>query len=212
MPDKCPKCGNDINSTEKYCSGCGYSENAAQKSGHGKNITIIFAAIIISAAGYFIFAKGPETKGKGFKHPDIEGITMEPMPDMEQALANLPDDYEGLVQKGNEYMDDRLYPLAIECYRRALAIDSTDANVIIDLGACRHAEGEYETAIALFRRALEIEPEHAVGHFNLGIAYSSIDNMDSTRKYWSRYVELSPQSPLADTIRHFLETIDLAPN
>ena len=212
MPEKCPKCGSEIKATDKYCTSCGYSGTDNRTSGRGRNIAIIIAVMVIFAAGYFIFAKKPEKRGKGFKHPEIEGITMEMAPDMAQVLATLPDDYEGLVQKGNQYMDDRLYPLAIECYQRALAIDSSDANVLIDLGACRHAEGEYETAIALFRKALEIDPGHAVGHFNLGIAYSSINNMDSTRKYWMRYVELSPGTPMADTVRHFLEMIDKESN
>jgi tetratricopeptide (TPR) repeat protein len=212
MPEKCPECGNDIKPDETYCRSCGYSKTADRKSSIARSFTVIMAVLIVFGAGYFIFAKKPEIRGKGFQHPDFEGNTMESMPDMEQALASLPDDYDGLVQKGNEYMDRGLFPLAIESYRRALAIDSTDVNVMIDLGACRHAEGQYQAAIGLFRKALEIDPDHAVGNFNLGIAYSSIDNMDSTRKYWRRYIELSPESPMADTIRHFLEMTDQMPD
>ena len=92
---------------------------------------------------------------------------------MEKIIAELPDNYSQLIKLGNDYMDQGMYALAIECYQRGLAIDSTSSDVLIDLGACYHAVGGGEKAIEFFEKALVITPNHVIGHFNTGIVYGA---------------------------------------
>jgi tetratricopeptide (TPR) repeat protein len=165
-------------------------------------------SLIVFGAGFLIFSKKPVSAEREFTHPDIPGMPPGQSPDMEKILATLPGDYDELVNLGNHYMDNGIYALAIECYRRALAIDSTDPNVMVDLGACSHAVGNLAEAIAFFKKALQLDPDHAIAHFNLGIAYTGLGEMNEARKHWKKYVEIAPESPLADTVRKYIENLD----
>ena len=62
-------------------------------------------------------------------------------------LTDLPTDYMGLVQAGNENMDQRQFPLAAECYRRALAIDGSSTDVRTDYGAWEYTMQVHRTPI-----------------------------------------------------------------
>jgi len=63
--------------------------------------------------------------------------------------------YADWVAAGNQRMDAQMFADAVRFYSRALALDSTDADVWVDRGACRHGLGEDFGAISDFRRALE---------------------------------------------------------
>ena len=174
------------------------------KSTFGRDTILIIAVIIVFAAGYFIFQEKPEQKSTGFKHPDVPGMTMGDSPEMDKFIADLPQNYSELIGLGNNYMDQGIYALAIECYQRALAIDSTDPNVLIDLGACFHAVGGGEKAIGLFEKALLINPNHVIGHFNSGIVYRELGNYEMAKRHWEKVIELTPGTPMADSSQSYI--------
>jgi tetratricopeptide (TPR) repeat protein len=175
------------------------------KSTYGRDTILIVAVIVVFAAGYFIFQEKPvEEKSTGFKHPDIPGMTMGDSPEMDKFIADLPQNYSELIGLGNNYMDQGIYALAIECYQRALAIDSTDPNVLIDLGACFHAVGGGEKAIGLFEKALVINPNHVIGHFNSGIVYRELGNYEMAKRHWEKVIELTPGTPMADSSQSYI--------
>ncbi len=171
------------------------------KSTYKRDTILIIGVIIVFAAGYFIFQEKPVKKSTGFEHPDMAGMTAGSLPDMEKFIAELPQNYDQLVKMGNNYMDQGMYTLAIECYQRSLDIDSTDPNVLIDLGACLHAAGSAEKAIGFFEKALIINPSHLIGHFNSGIVYNQLGNFEMAKKHWEKVIELEPGTNMADTAR-----------
>ena len=123
-------------------------------------------------------------------HPDVEGMGA-----MAAAFANLPTDYDGLVQMGNQTMDQGNYPMAAECYKRALAINGQSTDVRTDYGACLHGMGLADRAIAEFNKVLLEIPNHSVATYNLGIVYYNEKQYDSAKVYWNRYLELEPNGP-----------------
>jgi tetratricopeptide (TPR) repeat protein len=48
----------------------------------------------------------------------------------------------------------------------------------------------YPEAIAEFKKSLEIQPEKAATHFNLGLMYEAIDDIEQAWKYGTRAMEL----------------------
>jgi cytochrome c-type biogenesis protein CcmH/NrfG len=175
-----------------------------------RDTLIVVAALAIVAVGYFTLkSPAPQPEGpsqeqmSGAQHPpvtDESGQSME-MP----ALANLPTDYAGLVDAGNHNMDNSDFALAAECYRRALAIDGSSTNVRTDYGACLHGMGLPQRAIDEFRKVLIQEPSHTICNFNLGVVFNELQQKDSARFYWNKYLQMDPKGPAADAARKLLE-------
>ena len=61
---------------------------------------------------------------------------------------------------------------------------------------------DYEGAISSFRRALQTNPDNSAAHFQLGVLYDERKNDNASAIYHlQRFLELKPESSLADVIR-----------
>lgn len=220
MPEiKCPVCNYKVAETAKFCPDCGApmtTKKPKRKASGGKSNSlrdslIIVGALAVIAIGYFIVKKpeaGPQPPQNqqqnfgGTDHPDVgadEG-TM-------SVLANLPTDYNSLVRLGHQTMDAGNYALAAECYKRALAIDGSSHDVRTDYGACLHGMGLPERALQEFYRVIREHPEHSIANFNIGIVYYTIDQPDSAKFYWEKYLELDPNGNAAESARQYLKQV-----
>jgi Tfp pilus assembly protein PilF len=102
-------------------------------------------------------------------------------------------------------MDQRNFPLAAECYKRALAIDGTSLDVRVDYGACLHGMDLPLRAKDEFQMVLAENPLHAVANFNLGITYYTLNQIDSAQIYWKKYLAIDPNGNAAATARQLLQ-------
>ncbi|MFH1699247.1 MAG: tetratricopeptide repeat protein [Candidatus Zixiibacteriota bacterium] len=198
MPDKkCQSCGHELNSSTKYCPECGAAIKSGKRQKHdssGENHVIIIAILIVAAAIYSGFILTGD-KDQTDQSPR-DSANAPSMTDLTAYRNNLPESFESLVQMGNSLMDQGQYPLAIECYSKALRIDSTNANVRVDLGACQQGSGNSQAAIAQFKKALEFQPDHQTAKFNLGIVYYSISDSANAIEWWSKLLEENPPPEL----------------
>ena len=203
----CSVCGAPLAGESAYCNGCGLLGGKRPTGSAGilrRDLIILVSLIVICGVGYVMYAERPERPQAGFQHPDISGMESESVPGMAEIDENLPDDYDELIAMGNINMDQGKYPVAIACYRRALEIDSTDADVYTDLGACLHAAGDWHNALQVLQRAIALDSNHVIAHFNLGVVYSSLNDFERTKIHWNKYIELAPESPIADTLRAYM--------
>jgi len=205
----CPSCGGALESGSRYCPGCGVTISKSKTgmiSSRG-SIFIVAGFVVLFGLLYLADATKPEKAVAGA--PREQKATMpDNMAQYREMIDRLPQDYDKLVAMGNKLMDEGSYHLAIEAYKKAIGINSGDADIITDLGACYHALGNGEEAIRLFEKAIEINPKHAIAHFNLGIAYRDLNDNENVRKYWGRLVELYPDQPIADTVKKYLNQLD----
>lgn len=217
---KCSGCGSATEPGAKFCPECGIKlvgkkqvdkqKHSATRSVAGnqnrlKDIAIIVAVLAVVAIGFF-----------GFKEPSVppqpplagpeghEGMSME---EMMAAIPNIPQDYEGLVAMGNQNMDEANFPLAAECYKRALAINADAEDIRVDFGACLHGMGLAERAIEEFMLVIADNPDHGVANFNLGIVYFGLGQNDSAKVYWQKYLAIEPVGQAADAARARLEEL-----
>jgi TPR repeat protein len=218
----CPNCGSKIAPGAKFCAGCGNElaaetgNNSQKKNRQLFSVLIPTVAIAVVAIIFFIFSSKKEpsvpaqqpSAQQPFEHPPIQGMPSGTGPDYDRIIASLPKSYDSLVNEGNHFMDNQVFPLAIECYTRALAIDSSDPNIQTDLGACYHYLKDMEKAIAAFNKALIINPNHPIAHFNMGIVYRELNNIEKARYHWNKFVELEPNAPIADTVRKYLNSLN----
>ncbi len=104
-------------------------------------------------------------------------------------------------------MDNGQYPMAIQQYERALAIDSLHPDIMVDLGACYHGIGEDEEAVFHFKRALALEPNHLIATFNMGVVALGVADTVGAKMWWSKYLELAPNGPQAEMLRKQLQSL-----
>jgi tetratricopeptide (TPR) repeat protein len=205
---KCPSCGSGVAANHDFCSACGADlipKKSDKKSG-GRDIFWFGGFLIVIIAVYFLFffksAKLPH-------HGDQTQMPTGENPMMSAAMkGELPGSYDSLVILGNNFMDGHHYSMAIECYTRAAAIDSTKPSLFTDLGVCYHYSGNSEKGIELMERALALDNRHKITLFNLGIVYRELKDYDKVRTYWSRLIELYPDEPIADSIKKYMSALE----
>jgi tetratricopeptide (TPR) repeat protein len=193
-----------VESSESLSAKAHVTRQADKPTGR-RDLLIITGVLLVVTAGYFAF-KRPVSVPSGPK-AEIQSHSDMPTGDMADAiktLDNLPTDYSSLVTLGNEFMDERNYPVAAECYKRALALQGNSPNVRVDYGACLHGMGLTHRAIEEFRRVLDINPSHAIVNFNLGIVYYDLNETDSARVYWRKYLTIDPNGQAAQAARDLL--------
>ena len=204
----CPACGAALNKKSVYCSACGAQYSKPSSKGGKTNTLIIGVFVVLFGLLYLALAGSPEKATANMQGTQMESQMPDDMSQFQAMVDRLPNDYDKLVAMGNKLMDQDSYHLAIEAYKRALAIDSSDPDVLVDLGACYHALGSAEKAVPLFEKAIAIDPNHAIAYFNLGITYRDLNNNDKVRQYWGRLIELYPDQPIADTVRKYMGMLD----
>ncbi len=211
----CHSCNKEIQAGVNFCANCGAkvgggnstSNTAVSGKSHGKEIIVILGILAVVCVGYFLLREDPNppmtqetTEISG--HESVEGMDMGAAMSM---LGNLPDDYDALVGMGNQFMDEGNFPVAAECYKRALAKNPESPDVRVDYGACLHGMGLAHRALEEFQTVYKTNPEHSVVHFNIGIVYNELQQTDSAVYYWEKYLELEPEGMAASSAAQLIE-------
>jgi tetratricopeptide (TPR) repeat protein len=207
---KCDYCGSEIKGGVDFCAACGRdllkkdSGTKASTKGFRYDYLLIPGFIIIFAVA-FIITRDNRTAAEPHSHESMNQSSG--MGSFEEMLANLPDDYSQLVTLGNKLMDGRHYAVAAECYRRALAIDSSNPDIVSDLGSCLHATGDFEGAASMFKRVIDMDSLHGIAYLNLGIVYRTMQENDSAKFYWKKLISMFPDEPISDSARKYMGQI-----
>ncbi|MDP8246559.1 MAG: tetratricopeptide repeat protein [Candidatus Tritonobacter lacicola] len=81
--------------------------------------------------------------------------------------------------------------------KRAIDLESEDAETRIKLGNSYEAQGDYERAIAEYRTAIRMDPSSAQGHYNLGAAYFATSKLKTGASTARRASQANPQAVVA---------------
>lgn len=115
---------------------------------------------------------------------------------------------------------------AMEAYDRALCIDPTKVDALLNCGTLHYEDGNLEKAVEYFVRAISLQPDSALAHFNLGSVLEEIGNLEAARKHLRQAVRLDPNYPdaqynlayvceklgaFAEAREHWLEYLKLDP-
>lgn len=213
---ECKVCNKQVDKAAKFCPECGAAfavqggTPAALKSKPAplKEIAIVVGVVAVITFGYFLFSTPqpvPQPPNKGqFSMKGHEDIG-----EMGAALENLPADYNGLVTSGDQYMNQNNFPIAAECYKRALAIDSSSPDVRSDFASCLYGMGLVDRALEEFRGVRNDYPLHSVSLFNLGVVFYTQNESDSAKYYFTEYLELSPDGQAAQQAKDFLNELGI---
>jgi tetratricopeptide (TPR) repeat protein len=82
---------------------------------------------------------------------------------------------------------------ARDAYERALTLDPTHADALLNLGRLRHEAGELIAARDLYERALAARPDDAVAAFNLGVALEDAGKARAAMRCYRRALRHDPR-------------------
>jgi cytochrome c-type biogenesis protein CcmH/NrfG len=137
-------------------------------------------------------------------HPPLQEARV--IEEMEQAAAQNPSDKTLPLKLANYLYDKRLYPLAIEWYQKALAIDPQNADARTDMGTALFYNGHPQDAVAQYRQALEIDPKHEQTMFNLIVVnVEGTHNLREAKRYYKMLDGQNPNYPGLDKIKTELD-------
>ncbi len=185
----------------------GARKKAAVPANRIRDIVIVIGVLVVFGLGYFIFAPHAEPPQPGAQQMQQQGQAQGGGP-MGSQLQNLPTDYQGLVQVGNQTMDVGNWAVAAEAYRRALDMDPADPNVRTDYGICLFRMGLPDRGLVEFRKVITQYPQHSLAHFNMGVVFYSEAMTDSAKVYFSKYLEMEPTGPASDAARDLLSQLN----
>jgi len=174
--------------------------NSGKSASPPKGLLLLAVVGAVGAVAYAFLGSGPTgPPGKSSAPPSAVAPIDLPPPG-----ASL----DVLVSTGNTRMDSGRYQSAIAYYSRALELDSSQVDVWVDRGACRHAIGQGTEARGDFAHALRLDPKHVIAMFNMGVAYMTDSREDSARVWWKRLLVESPTGLQADRARELLAHLD----
>ncbi|MDL2312174.1 DUF4919 domain-containing protein [Bacteroidales bacterium OttesenSCG-928-B11] len=96
---------------------------------------------------------------------------------------------------GNAELDSANYDKAIECYQKALEVDSTYLDAYYNLGLAFAGRKEYEKSIDFLRKAITIKDTEADIYFLLGSVYAEQKEYDEAIEMFKKGIALEPHSP-----------------
>ncbi len=209
--DKCPRCSAPRSSDHKFCPQCGANYEAIQRVKRSKpekqtaqrrrwEYAAVIGVVIIAAVAYNVYVSAK-------KNTVPVAVPQQQQQTLQSTTTPVGNNFDEIVKSGHGFMDNGQYPAAISQYERALAIDSLQPDIMVDLGACYHAVGDNEEAKFQFRRALAIEPHHAIALFNMGVVALGLADTTSAKAWWGKFLEAAPDNPQAETIRKQLQSM-----
>ncbi len=114
------------------------------------------------SAGRFL-DRGNAYYGKGAKTEALE--------DFNRALDLEPNNYDGLIARGEYYADAAEYEKAIIDFESAIRIDGTKTDGYFDRGYTLIDLNSFDAAVADFTKVIELDPKNSAAYTNRGMAY-----------------------------------------
>jgi tetratricopeptide (TPR) repeat protein len=108
-------------------------------------------------------------------------------------------------QRGNAYLEQGSYDLAIESFAEALRINPQFAPACVNMGLASAALDDFASAIEAYDRALQIDPHLAPAYNNRGTAYRDQGNLQAAIESSVRQSGSNPQ-PMCSAIAESLTT------
>lgn len=109
-------------------------------------------------------------------------------------LNETPTSTSANVQVGQAYLENRMYSLALEHFKKALRLDSKNVHAYIGLGK---AYRERNASLEHLLKAVEIDPSNAKALLLTGRAYRKFRDDKKAIEYLSKSLEIEPHNPTA---------------
>lgn len=87
------------------------------------------------------------------------------------------------VNMGGVYLQESNYKMAIEEFRKAIALNPNEVSAYHNLALAYANMGKFEDAIGTYKKSIEIDPRMPEAYFNMANLYRTIDKKEAIRLY-----------------------------
>lgn len=140
-------------------------------------------------------------EGSGVNLSNLNEIT-----ELENTVKANPDDITSMIKLANLLQDSGLYDRAIVYYKKYLEKNPSDSNARVDMGICFYNVNDLGSAIAEMETALQYQPNHQLAHLNLGIVNLTAGNVDVSKEWFRKTVEIDPNSQAGKRAQELLQS------
>ena len=120
---------------------------------------------------------------------------------LKRAVEKVPGNPTHWIGLGNAYYDAGRFPEAIDTYRKALALDPSQAGARVDLATSLFQSEMGEQALAELDTVLARDPYNENALYNKGVVALKLGRKDECQKAWRTYVEKYPNASHAKDVR-----------
>ncbi len=122
-----------------------------------------------------------------------------------QSIAHLEESF----QKKKQAYETRVLSLEARLAKTKEKLDSNAERYHYNLGVVYTQNKDYDLAVEEFKIALGYNPKNAQAHYNLGIIYDDyFKDKENARYHYRCFLELSPTSDDAESVREWLKDLD----
>ncbi|XP_029187909.1 small glutamine-rich tetratricopeptide repeat-containing protein alpha-like [Acropora millepora] len=101
---------------------------------------------------------------------------------------------EELKNEGNQLMKSEKYQEAIQCYTKAMELDSANAVFPCNRAAAYSKMGNHQKAIEDCQKALSLDPDYGKAYGRMGLSYHSLNDLQKAKESYTKALELDPGS------------------
>ncbi len=123
------------------------------------------------------------------------GVSEKEITALKAAVRERPDDVVSYEKLGDLYRAAGKDAEAIENYREAAHLNSTNSAVYLNLGILYENKNLIDEAIVAYKRAVRVNPNSAEAHLRLGDIRLSRGLLPEAVEHYSQFLKLKPESP-----------------
>jgi tetratricopeptide (TPR) repeat protein len=168
-------------------------------------VIFIFALIITGVFDLEVKENTPKTNDQT-SSSGVNLANMEEINKLEESVTANPDDLESTLHLAHLQQDSGLYEKAINNYKKYLARNPENADNRVDMAICYYNLGDNTTAISEMETALKYQPKHQIAHLNLGIVNLAARNIEASKEWFRKTVELDPNSDAGKRAQELLNS------
>ena len=152
-------------------------------------LALIVTGVFDSGIQKNVVPVNEQSSSSGVNLANMEEITK-----LENLVTANPDDMESTLHLSHLLQDSGLFEKAITNYKKYLTKNPDNADARVDMAICFYNMGDNAAAINEMEAALKYNPNHQIAHLNLGIVNLAARNIEASKEWFKKTVELDPNS------------------
>ena len=168
-------------------------------------VVFIFALVVSgvfdSGVSNNISAMNEQSSNTGVNLANMEEINQ-----LEAKINANPDDLETTLHLAHLQQDAGLSEKAISNYKKYLAKYPENADARVDMAICFYNLGDNTNAINEMETAIKYQPKHQIAYLNLGIVNLAAKNIETSKDWFKKTVEMDPNSDAGKRAQELLHS------
>lgn len=124
----------------------------------------------------------------------------------EEKVKSNPEDMDATLHLSHILQDSGFYEKAITNYRKYLSVHPENADARVDMAICYYNINDYDNAITEMETAIKYQPSHQLAYLNLGIVNLAAQNVDASKTWFKKTIELDQNSEAGKRAKELLNS------